>query len=258
MITMRDLEKPDLNALAHYGVLGMKWGIRKDNEKSSHRLKLEDKYQKKGFSSNEVEKKASDRIRVEKILAVTGVVALTAAAVAVAHNEYAKNWTKTALDEGSILQRMTEDSSGGFSSKTFVSFTPKDNAHYATFKGYTPDSKIYQVSLKSVTKITAPSNHTVNKLWTEAIKENTKQIKSDNNLNQFSNTLFSKDSEIRRSSIGVVSRDSSLWKSFSKKLQEAGYNAVIDYTDAGGGAEKPLILLNAISDIVRIGSRLMS
>ena len=243
--------------LCHFGVQGMKWGVRKDDGKSSHRLKLEDKYKQKGLSSNEAEKKASDRIRVEKILAVTAGVTLAAAAVTIAHNEYAKNWTKTALDEGRILQRMTEDSSGGFSSKTFVSFTPKDNAHYAAFKGYTPDSKIYQVSLKSVNKITAPSNHTVNKLWAEAIKENAMQIKSNNNLNQFSNTLFSKDPEIRRASIGVVSRDSPLWKSFSNKLQAAGYNAVIDYTDAGGGADKPLILLNAISDVARIGSRLM-
>jgi hypothetical protein len=77
--------------LYHYGVKGMKWGVRKEyepvgrkkrsvsrsNKKSRHRLHLEEKYRSKGMSDNEAEKAASKRIRKEKI--AIGAAAVVAA-----------------------------------------------------------------------------------------------------------------------------------------------------------------------------------
>lgn len=74
--------------LYHYGVKGMKWGVRKEyepvgrkkrsvsrsNKKSRHRLRLEEKYRSKGMSNNEAEKATSKRIRKEKIAIGTAAV----------------------------------------------------------------------------------------------------------------------------------------------------------------------------------------
>ena len=102
--------KPSLDELMHYGVMGMKWGVRKEYEasprkpKSKHRVKLETKYQSKGMTSAEAERAAAKRIKVEKIVAVTAVLTLTAAAVYI-HQRNVKEYTKqllTSLDNNGI------------------------------------------------------------------------------------------------------------------------------------------------------------
>lgn len=230
--------------LYHAGVLGMKWG--------HHKIKYESNI---GTQKTLDEENATRNHKIAKILAVTGALTLTAASVYIMKNEHDKNWTNTIIKEGTILKRMSQTQDGSLSMKTFVSFLPKDNEKYSKFKGY--GGNIYQVSLKSVNRIVAPSNHTVDKMWSKVISENKNIIQNDPNIRQFSNTLFSKNKEIARSSIGTISRSSPIWTSFAKELSTAGYNAVIDYTDKGF-TEKPIILLNAFNDVVNIGSKLMN
>lgn len=71
--------------LRHYGVKGMKWGVRKEYEpvgrkKSKHRQRIEEKYRSKGMSDEEAEKAASKRIRNERI--AVGAAAVVAAMAA--------------------------------------------------------------------------------------------------------------------------------------------------------------------------------
>lgn len=86
--------------LYHYGVKGMKWGVRRfqnqngtltsagrkryaddktspdQKKKSKHRLKLEEKYQSKGMTKLEAEEAANKRIRTEKAaVAATAIIA---------------------------------------------------------------------------------------------------------------------------------------------------------------------------------------
>ena len=251
-----DIKKPPLNELTHFGVLGMKWGKRKKQEKSKHRSNLEAKYKTKGLSAKDSEDKAARRIRIEKALIIAASITLTTAAAISARKEYVKNWTDTKLKTGTIFKRMAQSPDGDISTKTFVSFLSEDNAHYEKLRY--GGSKMYQVSLKSVNEIVVPSNHTVNKLWKKVVTENSEFIKSDENIRQFANTIFSKDPEIARASIGVIPRNNQVWKAFANELKESGFNAVTDYTDAGGGAKKPLILIDAARDVLNIGGRLIT
>lgn len=53
------------NELKHYGIPGMKWGVRKFIERKdkgrTHRERLENKYLEKGFSKEEYDKQMSER-----------------------------------------------------------------------------------------------------------------------------------------------------------------------------------------------------
>ena len=82
--------------LRHYGVKGMKWGVRRyqdktgrltpagrkrysENTKLTRYDKLYSKYKKQGYADEDAERTARGRLKVERVLAVTGTVALTAA-----------------------------------------------------------------------------------------------------------------------------------------------------------------------------------
>ena len=69
--------------IKHYGIPGMKWGVRKFIERQekgkTHRDRLQNKYLEKGYSKEEASKRAANRIRAEKALAIAGGVTLAAA-----------------------------------------------------------------------------------------------------------------------------------------------------------------------------------
>lgn len=81
----------DNRELKHYGIPGMKWGVRKFIERQekgkTHRDRLQNKYLEKGYSKEEASRRAANRIRTEKALAIAGGVALTAAAAFYAHHK---------------------------------------------------------------------------------------------------------------------------------------------------------------------------
>lgn len=82
----------DNSELKHYGIPGMKWGVRKFIERQekgkTHRDRLQNKYLEKGYSKEEASNRAANRIRAEKALAISGGIALTAAAAYYAHHKY--------------------------------------------------------------------------------------------------------------------------------------------------------------------------
>src|SRR6185437_14594396 len=96
------------DVLLHFGVKGMKWGVRKDKDvtsrsktpkeklyhipdkKSAHRVRLEANYLKKGFADDKAEQLAARRIKAEKIVAATLLTATAAAATYVGYQEIGK------------------------------------------------------------------------------------------------------------------------------------------------------------------------
>ena len=96
--------------LAHFGVLGMRWGKRKGKSSNSssqpksskHYDSLVSKYSQKGYSPQEAARRAKNRIRAEKTLLAVGGTTLAAAGAYVAYKKYVKD---TVLPSSTIFKQ---------------------------------------------------------------------------------------------------------------------------------------------------------
>ena len=172
--------------LAHYGVKGMKWGIRKDRGRSgskpSKRAKITYKerksyeYQKKGLSKSEADAKAARVDKIRKTALIVGGVTVAAATAYVAGNAYAKNYVGVNLKQGAMLQNV--NSVGGSKPQKegmlYVSFKKQDNklysrehAHHVVYKDPFGESSAFKTKLSAIEPIKAPSNAKAKKLYEE-------------------------------------------------------------------------------------------
>ena len=150
--------------LYHHGIKGQKWGVRRfqnkdgsltpagerryddsdgvKRNKSIHRIKMEDKFIKRGLSKNEAELKASKRIKAEKIVAAAAV--LTAVSV-IAYKKHLDNGRDFTISKDVKLQRIINLERGGNpykGNREYVSFDKLDNAKYKGMMGFFEGSTV--------------------------------------------------------------------------------------------------------------------
>lgn len=253
--------------LHHYGILGMKWGVRRFQKKDGT-LTSEGKkrYDNDGDlnSDNPHEKKT---LTTKQKIAIGAVAATGALVVIGGMYLYKKNknhfsgyktmkyGTKVDLDSlstkettlgvGTKFFRMSSKSVEEYTEegRAYVSHLKKDRAIYkmtmpGLFKqwdqrGIIDDGRTaYEHVMSSNKEIKIPSKRTMAEIYMQVTKSNDVD---DGHYKRFMTNLNNdKNPEV---------------KDFYKKLRELGYNAVIDENDAGYLSKSPLILLNPKNDI---------
>lgn len=259
---MSDIIAEDLE-LFHYGVKGMRWGVRrkegpdglvvksktpiKDSDKSAHRVATEASYIKKGYTTEEAARKADGRIRTQKILLAVGATAVTAAAVYGGKVAFEKRFTGVDLPMGSVLKNINAlGDKQDFDRRLYTTFNEGDTKKYkgmlaATLRGNKKGTTIYETSLKATSNIKAPSHNQAKKLY----QEFNKQHKMGLNYKEFNKQLVYNN--------GTNS-------DFYDFMKSKGYNALLDSNDqfiSGYNTKKPLIIFNAASSTVKSGQKVV-
>lgn len=184
--------------LYHYGIKGMRWGVRRfqkkngqltsagkkrydesesrssgEKKKSRHQLAVEEKYRKEGLSAREAEEKARKRIKAERILTAAAGMTVAACAAYVVHNKI-KERSDGLIKAGTSLQRIEMQDTGGKLHNMFYASTGKhDNNRYAGILGaarHITNGEAYIMELQAGKDIKVASRDKAAKVFGELYK----------------------------------------------------------------------------------------
>ena len=204
------------NELTHHGIKGMKWGVRrfqnKDGSltpagrkrydesnqgtnltigksknaksKSLHRLKLEEKYRNEGLSKEEAELKATKRIKAEAYIAAAAGVTV---ASCLAYAKYKGYTTDKIIKENSEFQRIMRLNPNAEIRKDYRQYVTIDKKDKVLYKGMFADhinklkedgENIYDITIKNRSDIKVASEKRARDTFTNLFK-NDKEFKDE-------------------------------------------------------------------------------
>lgn len=225
--------------LYHHGIKGMKWGIRRYQNKDGS---LTPAGKKRYYTPEEL-----GRTPVPKGVSVKSDGSIT-------------------ISKGVSLQRLVSDKSREMRDVTYASVLEWDNAKYVKYiggKGFFGGGRDKVLSLKANEDLKAPSVDEASKIMVEMLQTNPKFRSSFKNM--LDNTVS--DKELKRMIDDPTGSTAKAWydelnvsmtfspdfdpsapyiqKTFSEALQKKGYNMLRDENDfTGKVAKAPVIILN--------------
>lgn len=279
--------------LYHYGIKGMRWGVRRfqkkngsltpagkkrysDSEsKKTHRQKLEEAYVKQGLSQKEAQKAANGRIKTEKILATTAGIAVTAYVAYTGGKAY-RNRVDGLIKAGETLKRVEMQDTGGKLHDTFYAAKGRhDKKRYEGMLGMTrklQTGKAYVMDLQANSDIKVASKKNAIKVFEDLYKNDDSFRDSvkvyverhPNGKNVVKNIYDTRPKNMRKmyenfNSELVSMRNSPTRpdKQFYSKLKKSGYGAIQDINDmkfSGYNARNPLIVFDNTNKSIAVKS----
>ena len=204
------------NELTHHGIKGMKWGVRRfqnkdgsltpagrkrydepnqgtnstnkktqnTKSKSLHRLKLEEKYRNEGLSKEEAEQKAIKRIKAEAYIAAAAGITV---ASCLAYAKYKGYTTDKIIKENSDFQRIMRLNPNAEIRKDYRQYVTIDKKDKVLYKGMFADhinklkedsENIYDITIKNRSDIKVASEKRARDTFTNLFK-NDKEFKDE-------------------------------------------------------------------------------
>lgn len=240
-----------VSELEHYGIKGMRWGVRRSPEELGHRASAQRPYRKTSKSL------INKGLAIKQDLVRNILKQKVSRSQLMSRNQDSGSLT---LKKGETVQHI---SGVKFDSirpgQLYVTADSKDNTMYEVFLGSRLLSKGFdpqKVVMKLKTDLRAPSSKEQYRIFQSFLKDNRKQVESDISTwlkdKGKSTTIKTDPKELYDQFINSVEKPSPSQKKFYDLLKSNGYNAVLDEHDITGSwmqAQKPLIIMDTMSTI---------
>lgn len=228
--------------------------------KSKHRLDLEEKYKKLGMTDEQAQAAANNRIKVEKVLAASAAIAVTAAAAYTA-NKVFKNRVDGVIKAGETLQRIEMQNTNGKLHDVFYTAKGKhDTQRYYNLLGATRQKQTgeaYVMKLMASKDVKVASKDKARRIFKDLMDNDPEFKKSVKQYVPRLDAMSAKEQYDRFNAELVGMRNRGPDKAFYAKLKAAGYGAIQDINDmkfSGYAARNPLIVFDNSSGNIAVQS----
>lgn len=283
---MISLEKPPLDELCHFGVRGMKWGVRKEeiigNEKPrkpSYYDRSKADYLSRGFSESDAENLAKRKATIRTAAFIVGGVTLAVGAAFVARHYMIEN-KDTILKTGSktfhIDRDIVKDLEPG--RNFYVTVDQADRKAYQWRLNNPRGVARIERTFETTKNIRIPSPKKSKLLYDEFLKDpNSKELVENAFIRAFGKEeglkslnyesfvtygpYFSKN-DSWHPLLSFTEQGEQAWKSYQNFLMDKGYQGLLDANDRakshGFNVERPAIIFDAANHLKEVSRQTLS